>query len=368
MTAMGTEKIREVYLQERKSYAGHTPEAGEGVLDCSLGVNPYGPPPQALEAIRRFDLRRLGDYPHTHAAHDAIVRYWSGQTKLSREDILLADGSVSALYLICALFAKPGAEVAGFLPSFTDMSVSVEMHGMRYVGVLPGDDTYREDVDALLAVLGPRTALVYIDCPNNPTGQVLPKAELVRVLERAGELGAYVLIDEAYGDFLPREESILTERERFPHLLVLRTFSKGFGLAGLRAGYAIAPPELVRYMGKTSNPYVMNELTREAAAAAMEDASWPQAHSGDFARAKDALRHATGHALTLLHTDGRVPICALRHREDVDLQSLLYQKGVLAVSGAEFDGMDGRSVRLRIPRDGDLERLASAVRSVDLGG
>ena len=358
-------KIRSVYLQETKSYADHTPEATASILDCSLGVNPYGPPAQALEAIRAFDLDRLGDYPHTHAAHDAIIRYWREFAELSRENILLCDGSVSALYLINALFANPGAEVLGFMPSFTDMIVNVGMQGMHYAGVAPADADYRENVDAMLDAMRADTALVYIDNPNNPTGQLLCKEDLLRVLERAKELGVYVLIDEAYGDFVDQSDSALCYQSRFDNLIVLRTFSKGFGLAGLRAGYLVTTPELTGYMNKTSNPYTMNELTREAAAAAMSAVGYTSSHGADFARTKQALRENTGHALKLLVTDDRVPICALKHREAVDLQARLFNEGILTVSGAEFDCMDESCVRLRVPAAGQTERLIRAVRKVD---
>lgn len=360
-------KIREVYEKERKSYASHTPEAREGILDCSQGVNPYGPPAQALEAVRAFDPGRLGNYPHTHAAHDAIIRYWSGQAALRRENILLVDGSVSALYLINQLFARPGAKVVGFYPSFTDMIVNVDMQGMEYAGVPPRDGDYREDVESLLAAMDENTSLVYIDNPNNPTGQLLSREELAPVLKRARELGAYVLIDEAYGDFVGREASVLPALPENENLLVLRTFSKGFGLAGLRAGYVLASEKLVEYLGKTTNPYAMGELTREAAAAAMEAPDHPAAHAAYFAEAKRRIRESVGGKLSLLRTDGRVPICTLCHREDVDLQAALYEKGILTVSGEEFDCMGRRFVRLSIPREEDAQRLLDAVRQVDGG-
>lgn len=358
-------KIRSEYFKETKSYADHTPEATPDILDCSLGVNPYGPPAQALHAIRNFDLKRLGNYPHSYAARDAIIRYWQEFTTITRENIILLDGSVSGLYLINALFAKPGAEVIGFMPSFTDMTVNVFMHGMHYVGISPKDADYREDVDGLLNVMSEKTALVYIDNPNNPTGQLLPKKDLLRVLERAKDLDAYVLIDEAYGDFVDQADSILSKQAQFDNLIVLRTFSKGFGLAGLRAGYLITSPDLIRYMGKTSNPYTMNELTREATAAALGAEGYPSSHGKDIAGVKQVIRKATGHVLTLLHTDDRVPICSLKHQSHVDLQALLYQKGILTVSGVEFSCMDESCVRLRVPRAEEANRLVQAIREVD---
>ena len=359
-------KIRAQYLKEQKSYAQNTPQVTEQTLDCSLGVNPYGPPQCALDAARSFDPAHLGDYPHNHAVHDAIIRHWKDQVSLSPEQILLVDGSVSGIYLINALFADPGAQVLGFIPSFTDMIVNVELQGMRYTGVPSTAPDGREDVDALLAAMSADTSLVYIDNPNNPTGQLLPRAELVRVLERAEALGVYVLVDEAYGDFVSREESILSQLPHFPHLLVLRTFSKGFGLAGLRGGYIVAAPELIGYMSKASNPYTMGAFSRVVAAAAMEDGTYPASHGADFSAIKQALRDRTGHRLTMLYTDDRVPICSLRHSDpSADLPQLLFQHGVLTVSGAEFDDMDASAVRLRVPCPEAAEPLLRAVEAVD---
>lgn len=360
-------KIREVYLRETKSYANHTPEVTDDMLDCSLGVNPYGPPEEALEAIRQFDLNRLGAYPHSHAAHDAIIEYWKNQTALTRENILLVDGSVSGIYLINQLFAKPSAEVVGFFPTFTDMIVNVEMHEMRYIGVPPTADDYSENVEKLMESICEKTALVYIDNPNNPTGQLLKKEDIMPVLEKAKELGVYVLVDEAYGDFVTREESMISELGNFSNLLVLRTFSKGFGLAGLRAGYILAAPELVSYMGKTSNPYTMNELTREAVAAAMKRVEYGASHAKDIAAMKQQIRQTVGNKLELLCTDDRVPICTLKHKDGMDLQALLCKVGVLAVSGVEFDAMDASCVRLRVPEEKDLARMLAALRKVDQG-
>jgi histidinol-phosphate aminotransferase len=361
-------KIREEYLKETKSYAAHTPESTPSTLDCSQGVNPYGPPEEALAAIRSFDAARLGNYPHSHAVTDAIIRYWRDYANLKPQNIMLVDGSISGLYLVNALFATPGAQVVGFMPTFTDMVVGVGLNGMKYVGIPPKDGDYRLDVNAMLDAITEETSFVYIDNPNNPTGQLMPLDDLMRIVKKAKACDVCVLIDEAYGDFVELSESAMSAIPEYENLIVLRTFSKGFGLAGLRAGYLVASPELVRYMGKASNPYTMNELTREAAAAAMKAVGYPNSHTVQFAAVKEALRKACGHALTLLVTDDRVPICALKHKDPVDLQALLCRQDILTVSGIEFDCMDASCVRLRVPREEETARLVEAVRTVDLGG
>jgi len=360
-------RIREEFLKETKSYAAHTPESNPNTLDCSQGVNPYGPPIEALEAIRNFDTERIGNYPHSHAVQEAVIRYWQDYATLKPENILLVDGSINALYLVNMLFARPMAQVVGFVPTFTDMVVNVGLYGMKYIGIPPADADYRLDVDALLAAISEETSFIYIDNPNNPTGQLLQKSEIIRILKKAKAHDVCVLIDEAYGDFVEQSESAMSEISQFDNLIVLRTFSKGFGLAGLRAGYLVASPELVHYMGKASNPYTMNELTRETAAVAMKAAGYPTAHQKQIVFVKQALRKVCGNSLTLLVTDDRVPICALKHKDAVDLQALLCRQNILTVSGVEFDCMDASCVRLRVPREEEAPRLIEAVRKVDLG-
>ena len=191
-------KIRNELLSQVRSYAGHTPHAAEDTLDCSLGVNPYGFPPVVKEAFAAFDPDRFYHYPHSDAPQKAIVDYWADYAFIEPENIVLTDGSVSALYLLCNILAKKGAEVVGFLPTFTDMVEYSRMMAMRYVGIpARREENWRMEVSDLVDAISGDTSLVYIDRPNNPTGQTLSLADISRVLDRCEELGVYAIVDEA---------------------------------------------------------------------------------------------------------------------------------------------------------------------------
>lgn len=222
------------------------------------------------------------------------------------------------------------------------------------------------EVSDLVDAISADTSLVYIDRPNNPTGQTLSLADISRVLDKCEELGVYAIVDEAYGDFLPREESAVTLGPKYKNIIIVRTFSKGYGLAGLRAGYIITGQELIRYISKVSNPYMMSELSRELSAAALSDRSYAASHGADFAAMKQALRDACGGALSMAVTDDRIPICLLQHRDPrADLQELLLAQGVLTCSGGEFEPLDRSSVRLRVPRREEMGKLLAAVERVN---
>lgn len=362
-------KIRDELLSDIHSYADNTPHPGEGVLDCSLGVNPYGFPKSVIRAYKAFTPEKLYGYPHSQAPRTAICEYWKNYAFIEPENIVLTDGSIAALYLLCNILAIKGAEVVGFLPSFTDMVEYTRMMGMNYVGITAKqEDGWKLDVDRLIDAISEKTSLVYIDRPNNPTGQTIPLDDVCRVLDKCEKLGVYAIVDEAYGDFLPREESAVTIGPKYKNLIIVRTFSKGFGLAGLRAGYAITTQDLIRYISKISNPYMMNELSRVLCAAALTDPVFPCQHRSNFAATKRAIRMVCGETLSMSATDDRIPIFVLQHRDKfVDLQKALLDNGVLTCSGNDFEPLDRSAVRIRVPMAQEAQKLIDAVTRVAKG-
>ncbi len=362
----GDNKIRELLKADVKSYASHTPETDENTLDCSLGINPYGFPDKAVEVIKNFDESRLYQYPHGDEAKNAVAAYWSGKADIEPENIVMTDGSISALYLLINVFAEKGSELVCFLPTFTDMAEYAKIMGMKINGaVTKVENNFKENVDELLARITEQTSLVYIDNPNNPTGQTLTLDELRRILEKCEALGIYCIIDEAYADFIPVEESAVNLGPEFKCMISVRTFSKGWGLAGARAGYIITNKELVDFIGKVSNPYMMNELSRALTAQILTNPTHPHVHGTDFAIIKGALRDACGDQIIMAETDDRVPICTLRHvDENVDLQDYLMKENILTCSGVEFEPLGKNFVRLRVPAISDSGRLVMAFKSL----
>lgn len=178
-------KIRDELLPEVRSYADNTPLADKDTLDCSLGINPYGFPDVVIDIVHSFDVNRLYQYPHSDEAQEAVVKYWQDYAFIEPENVVMTDGSISALNLLVNVFAKPGAEAVMFMPTFTDMVEYSRMMGMKVHGVATSlEDNFKEDVDRLISAITKDTSFVYIDNPNNPTGQVLSNEELGRILSR----------------------------------------------------------------------------------------------------------------------------------------------------------------------------------------
>ena len=355
--------FRESLRVPAKSYAVETPPDPALLLDCTMGVNPYGYPAAAAEAVKNIDLRHLQDYPHDTCHYKAVCQFWNGYAEISEDMLFFSDGSISGIYCLNNLFSQSVRnEVIGFMPTFTDMVESARRYGFRYRGVpLRMEENGREAVEDLLPELSDKTAFFYLDRPNNPTGQTIPLAEVERLCSAAAEAGVYCVIDEAYGDFLPRQESAMTLMGRYENLIVIRTFSKGFGLANLRAGYLVLPPELATMLRQCSNPYVLSDIQRRICAAALTDADYPTSHAADFAEAKRRIAEGLSGQIRMLETDGRVPICTLELRSEGNLQKILIEEGVMTLSGCDFDGLGERFVRICTPGLQALSRLTDAL-------
>lgn len=208
----------------------------------------------------------LTAYPVTTGLTAALERHHG----LPQGGLLLTPGSDGGVKALFHTFADEGSEVVMLDPSYAMYSVYAEMVGARAVKV-GFDDDLRLDVDELLARIGARTRLVMIANPNQPTGTLLPDGAVAALAERAGSVGAVLAVDEAYHPFSPT--TVLPLLAEHPALVVLRTFSKAAGLAGLRIGYACAAPEIVQGLFKVRSVHDVNAVAVQAALAVLDDPS-----------------------------------------------------------------------------------------------
>lgn len=264
-------------LRDLRAYA---PSAIGGVdLDLRDNVNPWGAPPStrrmlasAADGISRYPS--VGVLALTTAiAADAGVRAGEVVTGCGSDDVI--DSLLRAV-------ASPGDRVAHPEPSFGMIPAFARINGLEPVGVplLPNGAA---DVDGLLAT-GAR--VIYVCSPNNPTGTVTPEPEIRRLVRCARGV---VLVDEAYAEFGIADD---LRREAPPagNMLVTRTFSKAWGLAGLRVGYGVGNAELVAAVAKTRGPYKVNSLAAAAAAAAIsQDGEWMRSRASETCAVRDEL-------------------------------------------------------------------------------
>ena len=273
---MDFEKLaREEILQVRPYVPGKPVEelqrerGLDEVVKLASNENPHPPSDAVLEVLAE-GCRELNRYPDDSAYH--LHRALSKQLGVSERRIFIGNGSVEVLYLLAELFVKQGENLVYATPSFVvyDIVSRLSLGEGRPVAC---DGEFRHDLDAMLAQVDEKTKLVFVCNPNNPTGTHTTEEELRRFLDAVPD-EVLVVVDEAYYEYVeaPDYPQTLEWLERYPNLIVLRTFSKIHSLAGLRIGYSVSHPELVKLLERGRPPFNVNSLSQAAAQASLAEA------------------------------------------------------------------------------------------------
>ena len=239
-----------------------------GVIKLASNENPLGPSPRAVEAVRRA-LADLHRYPD--GASFALRSKLAERLGVGQDQLVFGCGADEILELVAKAFLGPGDEAVFAWPSFAMYPIVTRGMGATPIAV-PLDRDLVHDLDAIAAAVNERTRVVIVCNPNNPTGTSVGAAAFDRFAARLPD-DVVLLVDEAYVDFARRADfpNALAWVARRPGTLVVRTFSKIAGLAGLRVGFGVADPELAGYLERARHPFNVNVIAEAAALAALDD-------------------------------------------------------------------------------------------------
>jgi histidinol-phosphate aminotransferase len=248
---------------------GKPPAAREGLqtYKISSNENPYPPLPGVLDAVARA-AGQMNRYPDMGCVglYDALA----AKLRVAPEQLAAATGSVAVLYHLLQAYCDPGDEVVYAWRSFEAYPIAVAVTGAVSVQV-PLTADARHDLDAMAAAIGERTRLVVLCTPNNPTGPALGDREVRAFLDRVPS-DVLVVIDEAYREFVRTDDpldgvALVGERS---NVVVMRTFAKAYGLAGLRVGYLVGPAEVATAVRACALPFGVSSVAQAAAVASLE--------------------------------------------------------------------------------------------------
>ena len=235
-------------------------------IKLASNENPLGPSPRAVEAIMN-KISTLNRYPDGSGYY--LKLKLSEKNGLPADRIILGNGSNELIELIIRTFLSTGEEVVQPFPTFLVYEKIVKGAGAQMISVPLSN--FKIDLKEMLKAITPKTKIIFINNPNNPTGTALLKEELLYFLREVPE-DVIVVLDEAYIEFVSDKiANGLELLEKHPLLIILRTFSKLYGLAGLRIGYGFASEEIINYMNRVRQPFNANTLAQAAATAALED-------------------------------------------------------------------------------------------------
>jgi len=269
--------------QHIRTLAGYIPgkaikqarrESGRDVIKLASNENPFGPSPLAMEAIRAA-AGEVNLYPDNDASELRVEL--AARHQLSPEQILLADGSLGLLDILARTLLAPGLNCITSQQSFISYPIVTRAAGADLITTPMRQSTY--DLDAIAAAINENTRVVMLANPNNPTGTMFDADATERFLERVPD-HVLVVLDEAYCDFaayFARQRGIIYTRSLEQvragreNVIILRTFSKAHGLAGLRLGYGCGHPKLLEYFSKVRNAFSVSAVSEAAGLAAIRD-------------------------------------------------------------------------------------------------
>ncbi len=341
---------------EREYGIGHA-------IKLASNENPFGPSPLALDAAREV-LQDLSRYPEGSAW--LLAGKLAGKHQLARDCITLGNGSNDVLDMIARAFLTPAHEAVFSQYAFAVYPIAVQAAGAQ-ARVAPAHDGSRgpacgHDLDAMRHLVGADTRLVFIANPNNPTGTWLESDALETFIS---SLPAHVIVvvDEAYFEYVDKQSypDTSTWLARFPNLIVTRTFSKAYGLAGLRVGYALSHPDLADLLNRVRQPFNVNSVAQAAALAALDDVEHLQQ---SIRRNREGMAQLVSgfQKLGLAYIESAGNFVAVNTGHGLEHYEALLQKGIIVRPVVNYGMPD--YLRVTVGRADENTRLLAALEQV----
>ncbi len=307
--------------------------------------NPYGPAPRAVEAMRAA-AAHVHRYPDGDST--ALKEALAARHDVTPAQILLGNGSNEVLELLIRTFAGAGDEVVYSQRAFVVYQLAARAAGSVGVAVAEADGL-SHDLEAMAAAVNERTKVVCIANPNNPTGTLHGTAALQTFLDRLPR-DVVVIIDEAYYEFVADTLGDTVALLSHPGLVISRTFSKAYGLAGCRVGYAIADAAIVGLVNRFREPFNLNLLAQAAARAALEDEAWVCEKVDEVCREREKLESRL-EEMGLLAVKSHGNFVLLRHSAAATILQRLEDQGIIPRPLAPYGMADCLRITVGLPAE-----------------
>ena len=261
----------------------HPPLAGRDGLRLDFNENTTSCSPRVLERLRRLNGEDLARYPERGPIEESAAKFLGIQP----QELLLTNGVDEAIHLLCETYLEPGDEALIVVPTYSMYRIYMMAAGAQVISV-PADNDFRLPIAEVCSGITPRTRMIAIANPNNPTGSLATQEELITIARTAPH--SAVLVDEAYFEF--SGQTVIARRRELPNLFVTRTFSKAYGLAGLRIGMLIGDAEQMHAVRRVSSPYNVNAIGLACLKEAITDQDYIQQYVSEVLAGRARLERS----------------------------------------------------------------------------
>jgi histidinol-phosphate aminotransferase len=346
-----------VVPQARKAVLGmpeyHPPLAGRDALRLDFNENTIAPSPRVFARLQKLTSEGLTIYPERQPAERVVARHFG----LEPEQVLLTNGVDEAIHLMACAFLDEGDEAVVCTPSFFmyDVNISMMTTGLRRV---QADDSFVFPMERFLAAITPKTKLMIVASPNNPTGITVSREQLLRIAEAAPQ--AVLMVDEAYFHF--HGETTMGDAGKVPNLVVARTFSKADGLANLRLGMIAGDARLIGSLRKVCSPYNVNGVALAVLPEALADEEYLQWYVAQVREGRERMYAALDEMGVRYWKSAANFILMDIGAKHGELIAAAHKRGVLLRDRSADPGCDGY-VRITIGVEEHVTRGIAALRA-----
>jgi len=338
-----------------KSYEAESAMNKGNILDCALGRNSFGTSKRVIEFASKYDswsdLWQHPDTSYKELKHE-ICKFWSKFAELEIDNIKVANGSCVVLSRLSKLFIGPRIKVLGYVPQFKEYMLEVKVLGGHYEALkLDPKENFKFNTDSFLRRINQAHRVIYLDNPNNPTGQLISLNDIEKIVSVAKKKDVIVILDEAYGDYVEERHSAVNLTNKFKNLLITRTFTKGYGVGQFRVGYAILPVELGKLYSKIELPFSVSVMGAALAREALRDQDFVITVREQVKVAKEKLTMELRKRGYLIgETCNSVSLFIMGHKDmNINLKDHLLNKGILTTSpGTDWENLKQNWVRVNI--------------------
>ncbi|PYX19142.1 MAG: histidinol-phosphate transaminase [Acidobacteria bacterium] len=332
----------------------HPPLSGRNGLRLDFNENTVGCSPRVLARLRQIGVEELARYPEREPV-EAVV---AGYLKVKPEELLLTNGVDEAIHLICETYLEPDDEVLIVVPTFSMYEIFARAPGTRIINI-PAGVNFSYPTHTILRHITPATRLIAIANPNNPTGAAALEEELMLVARSAPN--AAVLVDEAYFEF--HGHTLLGKWRELPNLFVAHTFSKAYGLAGLRAGVLMGDAQQMSAVRRVASPYNVNSVALACLPEALEDEAYVAHYVNEVCDGRERLQRELQN-LGIPFWPSRANFVLMRMGEaNAGFVQAMRDRGILVRDRSRDPGCEG-CVRITLGSLEQTDRLLAVLREV----
>ncbi len=335
------------------------------VLDFSANINPLGPPPKAIDAIMN-SFWKIPFYPDSSSTSlkEAISKYIG----VSPDNLIIGNGSTEIIYLFTDVFMKDSDKALIPAPTFGEYEMAV-LKANGKIEYSPLTHDFKIDTKEFIKkIRGVKVA--FLCNPNNPTGLLIPFNDLLNIVDKAEKEDTLIFVDEDFMDFSPKEKnsSLISKINSCQNLFILKSFTKFFGLTGLRIGYGVSNSEVIEIMSKAKIPWNINCLAEVAAIAALEDSEFSDKTYRLIEEERDFLMKELSQIKGFDVTPSEANFFLINIKKTglkaKEIKSKLLNFGVLIRDCDSFKGLDEYYIRVAIRTRKENEYLIDSLKKV----